>query len=59
MLLALTLSACVWNSASPVELNGQDSGGQQGIAIGQQLRISLDSNPSTGYRWAIDGAIPA
>lgn len=43
---------------SPLELTGQDSASQQTLAVGQQLKITLDSNPSTGYRWAVDGAVP-
>lgn len=29
------------------------------LARGQLLRIELSGNPSTGYRWSVDGALPA
>ena len=44
---------------APIELSAQDSGTTQTMQVGQQLRLSLDSNPTTGYQWAVDGDIPA
>ena len=28
------------------------------LASGQLLRVALEGNPSTGYVWAVDGALP-
>lgn len=56
--LAGTLAACGPGNAAPVELGAEDSGSTQTISTGQELTISLDSNPTTGYRWAVDGAVP-
>lgn len=58
VLLIVALSACAADGTSPLELTGQDSGSRQSLAPGQPLEITLDSNPSTGYRWAIDGTVP-
>jgi inhibitor of cysteine peptidase len=57
-LLVGSLVGCAPKSAPPLELGSADSGSSQTLAVGQQLRVSLDSNPTTGYRWAIDGALP-
>jgi inhibitor of cysteine peptidase len=44
---------------TPVTLSGSDSGKVQDLVVGQQLRVSLDANPTTGYRWEVDGSLPA
>jgi len=56
--LITVLSACSPTPSSPMELTTKDSGSHRTLAVGQQLTVSLDSNPSTGYRWALDGALP-
>lgn len=58
ILLAGLLVACGPRTPGPIELSAADSGSQQTVAAGQQLKISLDSNPTTGYRWAVDGSVP-
>lgn len=65
ILLAIGLAACAalslgCTSTPPaaVELNAKDSGSTQQLAIGQELVITLTSNPTTGYRWAVDGTLP-
>jgi len=57
VLLVAGLSACGPNSPAPLELTSKDSGSEQSLAVGQQLRITLDANPTTGYLWAVD-AVP-
>jgi len=52
------LVACSARSDTPVELTQSDSGTTQTLSVGQELRISLDANPTTGYAWAVDGALP-
>ena len=44
---------------APLELTQADSDSTQAMRIGQELRIALPANPSTGYRWAVDGRAPA
>lgn len=66
--IALLSAGCAARSAktsaepaialAPVQLTGADSGSAVTLRPGQKLRIVLDSNPTTGYRWAVDGAIP-
>jgi inhibitor of cysteine peptidase len=51
LLLALLLSGC--NSSKEVELDIGDSGSQVEVKKGQILVISLESNPTTGYRWEV------
>jgi len=57
VLLVAALSACGSKTAAPLELTSKDSGSQQTLAVGQQLKITLDANPTTGYLWAVD-AVP-
>ena len=35
----------------PIEVNENDDGGQVELKLGQMLVVTLESNPSTGYRW--------
>ena len=70
--LALALAAAVTGCAgkpgasgktnpeppAPISLSAKDTGSTQMMQVGQQLRLSLDSNPTTGYQWAVDGDIP-
>lgn len=58
ILYALGAAGC-HGTPSPIELTQADSGTSQRVAVGQELRITLDANPSTGYRWAVDGQAPA
>ena len=51
LLLTLLLSGC--NSSKVVELDIGDSGSQVEVKKGQILVISLESNPTTGYRWEV------
>ena len=52
-LLALSLlTACAQQPAHNVTLEDQSDCPQQ-LHVGQQLILSLPSNPTTGYRWAI------
>lgn len=46
------------SSTTPLKLTAADSGSTKGLAAGQELVISLASNPTTGYRWAVDGEVP-
>jgi inhibitor of cysteine peptidase len=45
-------------ASKPLELTADDNGSTQQLAIGQELRITLESNQTTGYRWAVDGDVP-
>lgn len=40
-------------SVAEVNLNVSNDGGQQTLARGQTLVVALDSNPTTGYGWAV------
>lgn len=57
--LAVLLAGCAPKADRTVEIGAADAGSRQTIAVGQQLRISLESNPTTGYQWALDGEVPA
>lgn len=39
--------------ASRVSLTAADAGRPQSLAVGQRLTLTLASNPTTGYRWAL------
>lgn len=56
---AAALAGCAQRTLPPVAVTTADSGSAQTLSAGQELVISLDSNPTTGYRWAVDGAVPA
>jgi inhibitor of cysteine peptidase len=51
LLLALLISGC--NSSKELKLDIGDSGSQVEVKKGQVLVISLESNPTTGYRWEV------
>jgi len=36
-----------------VGLSAKDNGGQVEVAVGQTLILTLESNPTTGYRWEV------
>ena len=44
---------------APLELTQTESGTTQDLQIGQELRITLDANPTTGYQWDVVGQAPA
>ena len=50
-LLTVLLSGC--NSSKELKLDIGDSGSQVEVKKGQILAISLESNPTTGYRWEV------
>jgi N-acetylneuraminic acid mutarotase/predicted secreted protein len=43
----------VYPSADTVDVNEADDGGQIELELGQILVVTLESNPSTGYRWEL------
>ena len=51
ILSALIFSGC--GSAKEVKLNANDNGRQVDLQKGQTLVITLESNPTTGYRWEV------
>ncbi len=59
VLVAVVLAGCSGSSQGPIELTAAENGSTQNLAVGQELRITLQSNQTTGYRWDIDGALPA
>jgi len=53
----VTLSGCAEPSETIV-LTGANDGTKQRLAVDQELTITLEANPTTGYQWAVDGALP-
>jgi inhibitor of cysteine peptidase len=52
-LAAFTLASCAM--PPPLrEIDGSADGSRVTLAPGQALRITVDANPATGYRWVID-----
>jgi len=41
-----------------VEVTDRDDGSTQQLGMDQQLQITLESNQTTGYSWALDGRVP-
>jgi len=48
-LLLILAAAC--SPAKPVSLTAANKGSQVGVKAGEQIEITLDGNPSTGYTW--------
>jgi inhibitor of cysteine peptidase len=53
ILLALWALATACASAQEVKLGAQDSDSQVEVEEGQTLIITLESNPTTGFRWEV------
>jgi inhibitor of cysteine peptidase len=51
LLLTSLVSGC--NASNEIELGIDDSGSQVEVKKGQILVITLESNPTTGYRWEV------
>jgi inhibitor of cysteine peptidase len=41
------------DTANHVELDGSDNGSQVELEVGQVMAITLETNPTTGYRWIV------
>ena len=60
--LALTLAACIVAScATPPmrEIDATADGSRVVLVPGQELRITVDANPASGYRWVVDRSAAA
>jgi inhibitor of cysteine peptidase len=44
---------------APIQLTAKDSSSTQVMQVGQELRVALEANPTTGYQWTVDGLVPA
>lgn len=54
-LLALLLAGWAFGAPPPVrEIGAVADGSRVTLAPSQLLRVTVDSNPATGYRWVID-----
>lgn len=51
LLVALTLAGCA--SGGSVSLKETDLGEKVTLSVGQQMEITLESNPTTGYSWQV------
>lgn len=58
-LIGLVLVGGCAANKSPVDVSVADNATTRQLVTGQKLRVSLESNPTTGYRWALDGSLPA
>ncbi|HPP62254.1 MAG TPA: protease inhibitor I42 family protein [Anaerolineales bacterium] len=59
LVLALTLAACGGKPAETSELpfNISEAGKTIEVAAGNEFKIVIESNPSTGYHWDLVGAL--
>jgi inhibitor of cysteine peptidase len=55
----LGAAGCSGTPKAALELTDGDAGSTQALAVGQQLKVTLEANPTTGYQWALDGELPA
>lgn len=51
----ITLAAC---GSAPIELGDTDDDSAVDLTVGQSVEITLETNPTTGYEWAVDGDVP-
>jgi inhibitor of cysteine peptidase len=52
-ILLILATAC--SPAKQVTLTAADNGGQVEVKVGEQIVITLDGNPSTGFTWEAKG----
>ncbi len=45
-------------STTPLALSEEDTGTTQTLKVGQELKVTLEANPTTGYQWVLDGHLP-
>ena len=57
--LVTLMTACRQEPSAPVQVNQKDSGSTVALSLGQELQVTLESNHTTGYQWAIDGDLPS
>ena len=55
MLMVLSLAACGPAPKPPVAAEEADAGDSIRKKPGETFTVELESNPSTGYRWELDG----
>jgi inhibitor of cysteine peptidase len=53
VLASIVLAAGCGKATDAVELDAGDNGAQVTVEKGQTLVVTLDSNPTTGYSWAM------
>ena len=53
VLLAVLILAVGCGSSGEISVNASASGGQAELERGQVLVVTLESNPSTGFRWEV------
>jgi len=53
-LLALALLAAGCSASKTVEIGQDDNGTRIELKAGQELVVTLESNPTTGYSWDVD-----
>lgn len=56
----LSLAAGLGGCGSPevLALTDADAGTSHEMSVGDKLTVTLESNPTTGYRWDVDGDLP-
>jgi predicted secreted protein len=52
------LPNCPFAPPSITTLTAADAGSTVTLAVGDRLYVQLDGNPTTGYLWDVDGALP-
>lgn len=58
LIVATALLAACAAKPPPLRLDTGDDGASRSLAVGQQVVVTLDANPTTGYQWAVDGKLP-
>ena len=53
ILFAMLPTAGCASASDEIDVDMSDNGGQVDLNVGQILVVSLESNPTTGYRWEV------
>ena len=54
--LAILVLIVACNSTNDVKIGAGENGGHMDVRKGQVLVVTLESNPTTGFRWEVAGA---
>jgi inhibitor of cysteine peptidase len=56
VILAILVLVVACNSTNDVQLGAGENGSHMAVRKGQVLVVTLESNPTTGYRWEVASA---
>lgn len=58
VLVAGLSPGCADDSSGTLEVTQADRGSTLDMQVGQQISVTLEANPTTGYLWTVEGEVP-